>query len=464
VGLGKIGKKIVEIIEKVQAVVDKALDWLIDKAVSLGTAMLDKLKKGVAAVLGWFGLKKPAKTKDGVEHTLLFTGSEKNSVLTIQTTPMPVVDYINKVKTDNKLKDADVKAPLATAQKIDTEEKKKPTDDKGKQKQEDDIGKLMEQLAKELGELPITAATGVNSGANYGGVHGGAFGTSATVAFQKAPFVRGTSPNVDHPIYDKINARKDKGGSYYVKGHLLNDNLGGPGTVWTNLTPINRQANKDHQLMFEDKVKTVVNGSSAQIADTNSLPTTGTMKGFSVIAQYGRGEPAALTQLKSDPDDYPAGFDPGWNPKDVIDVLEGEKSVPTGFTCQATLTKKGETDGTPLSVPIQNNIDYGNLSSYQFGLRPTVKVALADLVNSTANESEALAALMTINGIGDARARKILAKFMSSKRTVSNGKSEIGIGAVALTGQNPGKAITWGSLPTSWPPAPPVTTPKADKK
>lgn len=47
---------------------------------------------------------------------------------------------------------------------------------------------------------------------------------------------------------------KDK----YIKGHLLNDNLGGPGTA-DNLFPITAQANKEHEAQVESYAKKAVN-------------------------------------------------------------------------------------------------------------------------------------------------------------------------------------------------------------
>jgi hypothetical protein len=48
------------------------------------------------------------------------------------------------------------------------------------------------------------------------------------------------------------------GGEKFIKGHLLNDNLGGPG-VAENLFPITAQANKNHEAQVESWVKDKVN-------------------------------------------------------------------------------------------------------------------------------------------------------------------------------------------------------------
>lgn len=54
-----------------------------------------------------------------------------------------------------------------------------------------------------------------------------------------------------------LNKPKD-GNTIYIKGHLLNDNLGGPG-VADNLYPITHQANVDHDNLVEEPIKEWVN-------------------------------------------------------------------------------------------------------------------------------------------------------------------------------------------------------------
>jgi hypothetical protein len=46
-----------------------------------------------------------------------------------------------------------------------------------------------------------------------------------------------SSEDSSNPAYNDVKKRGYKKGSFYVKGHLLNNNLGGPGS-WINYTPI----------------------------------------------------------------------------------------------------------------------------------------------------------------------------------------------------------------------------------
>lgn len=59
------------------------------------------------------------------------------------------------------------------------------------------------------------------------------------------------------PIWPSVNLRR-QGERLYVLGHLLNEKLGGPGNTQRNLTPITFSANKRHEARVESKVKDLV--------------------------------------------------------------------------------------------------------------------------------------------------------------------------------------------------------------
>lgn len=474
--LNDIAAKVKTIIMRIRTRIDKAIDFAIQKGYSLvgklvegalriedkGMAMVEKGKEkivqvgkaGIAAIANWWNAKMQLKTKDGESHTIYFEGKAGNARLMIASTPITVRAYILKIKDDNNFKDADIKKPVNTVERIETKEKENAVTDDQKTQQVNDISNLMTQLSLDLAELPLEKA-GVNSNAIYGGTYQGAFGTSAVIAFQQAPFKRGSEPNVDHPTYSKINIRKDGGGSYYVKGHLINDNLGGPGTQWANLTPLNRDANKDHQLQFEDIVKNAVNGTAARGINTEALSKQGYTKGFGVTVTYGRSEVPALTHLKDESkDDLPPGADPGWNMQELKELLEAEKTVPSMIRCTATIKKKGAAAEEQVAYTVKNNINYGILSQYQLGVKPKTTVTLASLINTSAKtEKEMTDSFKTINGIGTVRAKKIYDTFRSKGR-ITNGKADIGIGLLALNNMNEGKNIHITSGNISWPVTP----------
>lgn len=444
VGLGRVSDAITNVINRIRQPIDRALDrvidWIISTARRLGRFV-------VQTVAGWLGLRRRLTSTDGVQHTLYFAGSQGNARLMIATTPMPVRDYITTVKRDNGFTDAQVNPALQVVTQIETKQAENHVDENRKAQQVNEINTLLIDLATKLAALPMGPST-TNSGHLFGGLHG-EWGTSATVVFKQKPFTRGSEPSVNSPNFSYINVRKDGSGSYYVKGHLLNDNLGGPGNTWANLTPLNRDANKNHQLNFEDDIKTAVNGSPARGAATDAGPRYGYMKSFSVTVVVGRPVPESLRILRGETDkeasDIP-GWQSGYDIQEVTDLLTAEQYVPTSLRCSATI-KGTSANERPVSCPVVNEIHYGDLTKYQLGLRPKTPVVLANLFNENANnDNERAAPFMTLTGIGRVRALNIYDALMNKGR-ITNGVIDIGILLTTLNRQNPGKLITSGIVP-----------------
>jgi len=102
-GLGNITSKILAVIEKVRAAVDKALDtainWIVTKAKALFASVVGKAKSAVAGVVNWWKSKKQFADTDGGSHTLYFTGEAASAVLTVASTPTPVNDFLTKAQS-----------------------------------------------------------------------------------------------------------------------------------------------------------------------------------------------------------------------------------------------------------------------------------------------------------------------------------------------------------------------------
>ncbi len=443
VGLDLSGS-IREILGAVREKVDQGLDFLIDKLVGFVETLVAKLKQAKDAVLGWLGLKKSLKTKDDVSHTIYFEGSGNNAKLMIATTPMAVKTYLTvEVKDKHGLQDSDVQGSLKIADDIEKSQKEPATDEAAKIT---DINTLLTKLAEAIAALPLKTS-GINSSIMHGPLYN-EHASSTLVAFRQAPFPAGSIPmNSSTVSLGKMNMRKQGGSPYYIKGHLLNDNLGGPGTTWQNLAPITSKANSDHKINFENPIKEAVNGTLSG----SSTKTLGFMKGFSVVANYGRTEPPALTQLKDDSaTSYPPGFDEiNWDENEVIELLESEKSAPVNLVCKATIKKDANSPEENLSYTVENNIEYGNLQEYQLGLKPKVKVNLSDLIlnnpQTPLSDKEMTQTFATIQGIGPARAKAIFDTF-KRKGKITNGKTDIGIGLLALNKMNKGKLIQSGEI------------------
>ncbi|RDC62670.1 eCIS core domain-containing protein [Adhaeribacter pallidiroseus] len=106
-GLGGISEKIKAIIAKIQAPINAAIDWVINKAVALvkaaGKLLMAGGKKVVGAIKSLLGIKKSFSASDGTSHSLFFKGNESNPELMVATTAMPVRDALKQIAL--KIKD-----------------------------------------------------------------------------------------------------------------------------------------------------------------------------------------------------------------------------------------------------------------------------------------------------------------------------------------------------------------------
>lgn len=109
VGLSGIGRRIGEMVVRVREMVDRALTWLVNKAVDTGFALFDRLmsmgRSAVAAVrrglAGLFG-ERISFTAGRGTHTLYFTGNEGTAELMIATTPKPFLTAVQDRKTQTE--------------------------------------------------------------------------------------------------------------------------------------------------------------------------------------------------------------------------------------------------------------------------------------------------------------------------------------------------------------------------
>lgn len=323
VGLGKIADKLVEIIGTLREKVDKAIDWLVDKAVTMGLQLLESLvnlgKKALSAIKRWLGLEKTFTGNDGETHKFYFTGSESNPVLMVRSNPTAFSTFIGMVEVgeDEKKKKAKTDAQ-AIAVKVD-EKKQAPLDGKTEEEKEKSKEKKMEEVDKLLGDLTVPTAILFGDAGAAGepqidhATQGKGFGiTMKAIRLNKKQKAKGSPPTQSMtPSYTILNQRRQEGGaSYYVKGHLLNDNVGGPGT-WPNLTPLSREGNSAHESGVESLVKAAF--------------SSGAVVEYNVTAVYGYGQNAA---------NIPAD-DPLRTEK--VQIIQEEANVPTALKCEAYL-------------------------------------------------------------------------------------------------------------------------------
>ena len=116
VGLGKVTDKIMEVIKKIRASVDKAIDaaiaWIVDKAKKL----FAKGKAALGKVVDWWKTKKSFKATDGSLHTLSIEGEGTGASLVVATSPTPLQAFLAGVAPMvASATDAQIKTAYASA-------------------------------------------------------------------------------------------------------------------------------------------------------------------------------------------------------------------------------------------------------------------------------------------------------------------------------------------------------------
>ncbi|MFB6454699.1 DUF4157 domain-containing protein [Chitinophaga sp. Hz27] len=148
VGLGKVADKVVEIIKKLRAPVDKAMDKVIDWIMEAGKKFLSKVKDKLA---DWFKVREPFSDEDGEGHTIFFSGQDENAELMIASNPTAATELLNDLGKDpaNKGKLGPI---LAKISEIGTIKRTVAKDDAAKKAKKQKVATAF----KELGQLMAT--------------------------------------------------------------------------------------------------------------------------------------------------------------------------------------------------------------------------------------------------------------------------------------------------------------------
>ncbi len=382
VGLGGIGKRIAEMIGAARNMVDRALTWLVNKAVNTGMALLDRVvsmgRSAAGAVKAWarglLGLNRPFTTPDGQRHRIYY--AERGNTVKLMLNPSPAGAYeqqINQInpaasatvtlanaiaiplkRNGNTVSTVNIPAGNTTmtalkshairvAQHIDgliTSNMRTRTDQStGVKDQTPDFNASLEGLSQVTSYL-LSAETGgpmpVTPVPAYGGLENG-FASRMDVKPLTKLGVPGTGVSITSPDYEDLLRRRETPGgrSYYIAGHLLNNNVHGSGSTWSNLTPITQRANQEHESKVESKVKQAVDADQ--------------------ILQYTVDVDYAISRNATRIGEIEAV--PNWQLNSVLDekhkILEAEAKLPTQLRCTVKQIKADGTD-LPTSDPKYN--------------------------------------------------------------------------------------------------------------
>ena len=255
-GISGLADKIREFINRIQSRIDKALDKVIEKVAGGIKKLIGAGKAAVAGIIEWWRAKETFKTDDGETHTLFFEGTMENADLMIASQKRSYADFIKGVTVpagDDELKKVKA-AALKEAKEIDGLKKRLVDPTQGKI-QDQKIRTHLNNLAVYTKKLSAAIVTDPPSVIEYGPLtsEGGGKSMTATVLSRKTR--KGSRPQDKPTIWLKARRRAN---DFFVQGHLLNEDLGGPGRAY-NLSPIsNHKANTDHHTYVESQIKPLV--------------------------------------------------------------------------------------------------------------------------------------------------------------------------------------------------------------
>jgi hypothetical protein len=361
IGLRNFGERIQEMVESVREMVDRAIDWVIDRAIAGGQALINLLRRGVAAVRNWWAARKEFTPEGGGEsHALYFEGSGPGARLMIASEPQTYQSFLRSVEVpadkqtaknqaltlagelDRAIARAGAAAPAGATGAPAAGGAAAAADPAA------EISDLLDRLATVTAQF-MPRAAGAATPPEYGSLRN-EFGTSVRVErLTKAPGasrITGGQPAGRVSSLDAwttlVRRRPPSGGgSYYVRGHLLNEHLGGP-AQWTNLTPITQEANNrgagSMLHAFENHVKNKV------LIENKAVY-------FSVTAQYGRSHPR-LADLGNPPPNASA------RDRTIAQIVRIEADIPTRVECAAYELANGQRAASPFkAVSVENEID-----------------------------------------------------------------------------------------------------------
>lgn len=249
-GLGGIGQRIREIIDGVRSRVDQGILWLIDRALAAGRWILDRLRAGAAAVANWWNMRRQFRQGEE-EHTLYFEGEGPSAQLMVRTTPATVPAFLAALRARTPAPDpaiiSGVETELNTINTI-----KARTQGNFGQADGETISASMNRIADLLAlaggdELPLTHVDWTPTT-----IMGDPVGERmvANPLSPRAGTYAGSAPYQASNLWTAVNRRQWT----YVRGHLLNHHLYGPGSN-QNLVPIDRSLNTTMSANVEEPIK-----------------------------------------------------------------------------------------------------------------------------------------------------------------------------------------------------------------
>jgi len=275
VGIDDPAPAMQKIVLDIQLKVDKAMDWLVEKFKNMVAKVVSAVKSAAGAVVGLLFPKKTF-TAGSEQHSVEAEQSGTDYQIVVHS---KTVDVGELVVLAEKVVPAEASA-LSTAYEkfkdLHVESSKKDSADMQKELKEQgdkklkQFGVVADLIAKIYPKIPSLAGAKHQTQIVYGPANPRLGGTMMVAhPLAEDNLTKGSKPDQSRdfpPIWDGLHQQKRDGHRLYIKGHLLNQKLGGPGDRIENITPFTYSANSTHEGQVESHLKDLIKKDSGAMA------------------------------------------------------------------------------------------------------------------------------------------------------------------------------------------------------
>lgn len=371
VGLRGLGARISEMIEGLRERVNGAIDWLIDRALAVGGALLNAGRSAVGAVMNWLGINRNFRATDGEQHRLYTERTGNRTTLMVASgNPQPVRQFLSSLNLRNNanlirkrdtiqslLQDSDSRIAILASPPAGTTERQLNAHREQLEANSVLISNNLADLMALSNRNEIRART---TDPTYDGSIDTMWGRGMRVQILNTPPPGGSETDAStNGSWSALRLRKEQrpdGRTLYVKGHLLNNHLGGPGNNWNNLTPLTQAANGEFERDAERYLK-----NKLTLTTHSGGTDTGILFIYTVIPVYSRSVNASLISRINAVPTGPVSIS-GSPPAQLtisdrnalVDIVTQERLVPTAVR-YTILAQDPETDQVMSEFTIRNH-------------------------------------------------------------------------------------------------------------
>lgn len=337
-GLGDLSKKVQALLDKIQAPINKAIDWVLEMAGKAVKGLIKAGKAGVKKLAEWIGLKSPFKINNE-EHNVVIEEKNGKPILGVKSNFVTYKVFIDTNKWKDGTKDKAVEQAEAIDKKLDND---KLIDDAAKKKWADELKELLNKLAKYIEQNAIIVSNGPSI-ITYEGTNSRGVGVGVNAERLNSNNVQGSDTiGAEKYMPNDYQIIKNHREASFVMGHILNHNLGGKANN-LNLTPITTKANKDHDTQVETHV-------IQEVKKGNTV-------NYSVKAIYS-GQKNFTTKIEEDDDNDLSDIEK------INNLLVDKELSPALFHCISNVEVTKDGTKKPINFNVENTIpEVKNLKS-----------------------------------------------------------------------------------------------------